>query len=426
MIENLYKTYLQSSGVSTDTRTIEKDNIWFALKGPNFNANSFADQAIEKGALAVVIDDDEYAKDDRYVVVTDVLVALQELANHHRHQLSIPVLAITGSNGKTTTKELIRDVLLKKYKVSATKGNLNNHIGVPLSLLAIDDSVEFAVIEMGANAQGEIKMLCNIAEPDFGLITNIGKAHLEGFGGIEGVFKGKTEMYDFLAKTGGKAFVNTNFEKLVEKLDQLGVDYTRYPNPGDDLVAILEKEKPQLEITAHDQKFTTTLTGGYNFSNIAVALCVGEYFGVSSEAAIKAVKSYDPDNNRSQLMKRGSNTFIMDAYNANPSSMKEALLSFDKREAQRKVIIIGDMLELGEESRKEHEGIGELTTTLSQTEVHLCGPEMEAAKSGNPKANYWDNKQDLAAFLQKQTYQNTLFLIKGSRGMSLETLLNVL
>ena len=336
MIENLYSKYLKSSGVSTDTRTIQKGNIWIALKGPNFNANKFTQQALDKGASLVVIDDPEYQLEQNTLLVEDGLLALQQLANHHRNQLNIPFLAITGSNGKTTTKELVRDVLSKKFKVHATQGNFNNHIGVPLTILQIDHSVEFAVIEMGANAQEEIRLLCEIAEPDFGLITNIGKAHLEGFGGLEGVFKGKTEMYDFLSQKHGKVFVNTNNQRLVNKLDQLGIESYSYPNTSDYLEATLLKQSPELLIDYSGDKFQTKITGSYNFENICSALCVGLYFKVEKADAIEAVSAYDPDNNRSQVIIKGSNTIIMDAYNANPSSMAEALKSFEKREEELK------------------------------------------------------------------------------------------
>ena len=426
MIEKLYSAFLQSSGVSTDTRTIQKENIWFALKGPNFNANKFAQQALDKGAGLAVIDDAEYVIGDSTFLVEDVLETLQKLANHHRKQLNIPFLGITGSNGKTTTKELIRDVLARKFKVHATQGNFNNHIGVPLTLLQIDESIEFAVVEMGANAQNEIKLLCEIAEPDFGLITNIGKAHLEGFGGIEGVFKGKTEMYDFLANSGGKAFVNTNNQRLVAKLNDLNIESKSYPNAGNDLEASLVSELPQLSISSNLGDFTTMITGGYNFENICSALCIGQYFGVEAEAAIDAVSNYDPDNNRSQIISKGTNSIILDAYNANPSSMSEAIKSFDQREADKKILIIGDMLELGEEAEHEHQVIGELTATLNFDQVHLCGPLMKSAADKNPKAHYWMEKKELAEFLDKESTSNTTILIKGSRGMSLETLLETL
>lgn len=426
MIENLYSAYLKSSGVSTDTRTIQKGNIWVALKGPNFNANKFAQQALEKGASLAVIDDPAYQLGEHTFLVEDGLEALQQLANYHRKQLNIPFLGITGSNGKTTTKELVRDVLAKKYKVHATQGNYNNHIGVPLTLLQIDSSVEFAVIEMGANAQKEIKMLCEIAEPDFGLITNIGKAHLEGFVGLEGVFKGKTEMYDFLSKRGGKAFVNTNNQRLVHKLDQLGIEAYAYPNTNDYLEAHLLEERPQLFIDYDGDTFQTKITGGYNFENICSALCIAKYFGVEKSEAIEAVAQYDPDNNRSQIIKQGTNTIIMDAYNANPSSMTEALRSFDRRAEKQKVVIIGDMLELGEESAEEHFKIGALTAELNFDSVHLCGPLMADAHRGNDKVFYWEAKESLKQYLSTHPIEDSAILIKGSRGMSLESLLDVL
>lgn len=426
MIEKLYQAYLKSTSVSTDTRTIQQGNIWFALKGPNFNANKFADLAIDKGASYVVIDDKDFVKDDRYLLVPDVLTALQQLANYHRNKLAIPFLAITGSNGKTTTKELIRDVLSKKYKVLATTGNLNNHIGVPLTLLEIDDTIEFAVIEMGANAQNEIKALCEIAQPNYGVITNIGKAHLEGFGGLEGVFKGKTEMYDFLANSNGQAFVNTNFPRLVEKLESMKIPFRRYPNDSDDLKLKLLGEKPELEIEVQGRVFTTMITGGYNAANIAAALCIGEFFGVALDDAIEAVSSYDPDNNRSQLIQIGSNRIVLDAYNANPSSMQVALSSFESREAKKRVIILGDMRELGEASESEHEQLGKLTSNIEDAEIHFCGKEIALAQKGNQDARYWDKKEKLAAYLEEKSFEETLFLIKGSRGMALETLLKSL
>lgn len=426
MIHKLYQSFLQSTGVSTDTRSIEEGNIWFALKGPNFNANKFAKQALEKGASLAVIDDPEYALGANTWLVKDGLAALQQLANYHRKQLDIPFLAITGSNGKTTTKELVRDVLAKKFKVLATKGNFNNHIGVPLTLLQIDKAVEFAVIEMGANAQEEIKWLCEIAAPDYGLITNIGKAHLEGFGGLEGVFKGKTEMYDYLAKNEGRAFVNTNNPRLVDKLNELNIPFVSYPNQGDDFRASLLSEQPQLLIEAFEETFETSIIGAYNFENICAALCVGQYFGVSPEDAMAAVAAYDPDNNRSQVIAVGGNKVILDAYNANPSSMAEAIQSFARRKAERKVLILGDMLELGEKAGQEHFALGELTKQFNFDEVHFCGPLMKAAFEANPNAKYWTDKQQLSEFLTSRDGLEATWLIKGSRGMSLESLVKVI
>lgn len=422
MINDLYRHFLASTGVSTDTRTIQKGNIWFALKGPNFNANSFAKDALSKGAGLVVVDDPSIVKGDDYFLVDDGLKALQDLANHHRRQFTIPFLGITGSNGKTTTKELVRDVLAKKYNVHATKGNLNNHIGVPLTLLSISEETELAIIEMGANKQGDIAELCAIAEPTHGLITNIGKAHLEGFGGIEGVFKGKTEMYDFISKDQGTLFINSENRQLVEKAQKSTNHLVTFSHEEDDFSAKLVQEVPQMEIGAHGTVFQAKIEGAYNFQNICAALCIGESFGVASEDAIDAVANYVPDNNRSQVLKKGSNTIILDAYNANPTSMAAALENFTSHDYARKVVILGDMLELGEETQEQHKEIGELTKRLNLDEVHFCGPHMQSALEGNEQANYWANKEVLSNALKEQPIEHAHVLIKGSRGMSLETL----
>lgn len=424
MIEQLYKHYLDSTGVSTDTRSIKKGNLWFALKGPNFNANRFADQALESGASLVVIDDPDYVKDERYFVVEDGLEALQQLGNHHRKQLNIPFIGITGSNGKTTTKELMRDVLAKKYKVHATLGNFNNHIGVPLTLLQIDDSIEVAIIEMGANKVGDIAELCAIADPTHGLITNIGKAHLEGFGGVEGVIRGKSELYHHLIKQEGVIFVNSQSEVLANIAQRRMKLPYYYPAKGDYLHAELLQSHPELKLKSEDgREVTAHLTGAFNFENMCAALCVGKYFEVAADLALEAVASYDPDNNRSQIMEKGSNTILLDAYNANPSSMTVSLNHFAESEGDYKVAILGDMFELGEDAPKEHEAIGKLTADLAFDEVHLCGKLMEFAKLGNPKAHYWSGKEALKAHLENHPLSNANVLIKGSRGMSLETLL---
>ncbi len=425
MIEQLYNLFLKSSGVSTDTRTIKKDNIWFALKGPNFNANKFADQALEKGASIVVIDDASFAKDDRYFLVEDALSALQQLATHHRCQFDIPFLGITGSNGKTTTKELVRDVLAKKYKVHATKGNLNNHIGVPLTLLEIKEGIEFAVIEMGANKQKDIEELCTIAEPNFGFITNIGKAHLEGFGGLEGVFKGKTEMYEHLAHLeNATVFVNTANERLREKANRLISKVVTFYAPVDDFHAEMKSSQPKLVMTAEGIDFESSLSGPYNFENICSALCIGKHFGVSLQDAVNAVEAYIPDNNRSQVIEKGSNTILLDAYNANPTSMSLSLENFAGQGNGRKIVFLGDMLELGEDAQMEHEAIGKLSTTLPLDEIHLVGPLMKYAAHMNPEANYWESKDELVRYLKDKPVAEAQILIKGSRGISLETILD--
>ena len=427
MIEQLYQHYLKSTGVSTDTRSVKDGNIWIALKGPNFDANKFADLALEKGAMVVVIDDPAFAKDERYFVVEDGLTALQQLGNHHRKQLDIPFIGITGSNGKTTTKELMRDVLAKKYKVHATKGNLNNHIGVPLTLLQIDETIEIAIIEMGASKVGDIAELCGIADPTHGLITNIGKAHLEGFGGVEGVIRGKSELYYHLILRDGAVFVNSQSEVLSNIAKRRMKSPFYYPAKGDYLHAELLESQPSLKLrTEEGSEVTTHLTGAYNFENICAALCVGKYFEVDANLALDAVASYNPDNNRSQVLESGTNTILLDAYNANPSSMSASLKHFAGKEAKYKVAILGDMFELGEDAPKEHEAIGKLTAELDLDEVHLCGKLMAFGKLGNPKAHYWSDKEALKAYLQSHAINNSAIMIKGSRGMRLETLLESL
>ncbi|MBO6662387.1 MAG: UDP-N-acetylmuramoyl-tripeptide--D-alanyl-D-alanine ligase [Roseivirga sp.] len=426
MIEQLYQTFLKSTGVSTDTRTIQDGNIWVALKGPNFNANKFAQQALESGAMAVVVDDPEFANNDQCILVEDGLEALQKLANHHRRQFKIPVLGITGSNGKTTTKELVRDVLAKKFNVLATKGNLNNHIGVPLTLLGLNSDIEFAIIEMGANHQKEIAALSSIAEPEFGLITNIGKAHLEGFGGLEGVFKGKTELYEFISARKGKLFVNSRNERLLKKAHALVDEVYTYPEEGDYFHAKLVSNKPNVKLKSDSGKLTSTNLGGeYNFENMCAALCIGRYFGVEEDDALEAIAAYQSDNNRSQLLKRDSNTIFLDAYNANPTSMSLSLQNFASEEGY-KVAILGDMFELGDEAQQEHYAIGELSTTLSIDLVIFCGKLMEAAHRANPDSLYFESKSGLASFLTANKRTDTSYLVKGSRGMSLESLVELL
>uniref|UniRef100_UPI004048C2EC UDP-N-acetylmuramoyl-tripeptide--D-alanyl-D- alanine ligase n=2 Tax=Roseivirga sp. TaxID=1964215 RepID=UPI004048C2EC len=425
-IISLYEKFKKSTGVCTDTRKIEKGNLFFALKGPNFNANKLAAQALELGASCAVIDDIEFDKDERYILVEDGLIALQQLANYHRKQLSIPIIGITGSNGKTTTKELTRNVLSTKFKVLATKGNLNNHIGVPLTLLSIDDTIEIAIIEMGANHVGEIAALCLIAEPSHGLITNIGKAHLEGFGGIEGVIRGKSEMYHWLIEHDGVIFVNSQNE-ILSNIAQRRIKHPiYYPAKGDFLNLNLIEAKPEIVFEdEHGNRTKTSLSGAYNFENMATALCVGKYFRVEMHEAKLAVANYIPDNNRSQIMKKGTNTIIMDAYNANPTSMKAALENLALMNGT-KIAILGDMFELGPESAQEHGLVGNQTAGLGLEQVIFCGENMKAAAETNPNALYFQNKNGLNEYLKTQTWNDKTILLKGSRGMGLESLLEYL
>ncbi|MFM9985088.1 MAG: UDP-N-acetylmuramoyl-tripeptide--D-alanyl-D-alanine ligase, partial [Flavobacteriales bacterium] len=350
MLKRIFDQFLKSHKVSTDTRKIEKDSIFFALKGAQFNGNEFAVKALEAGAALAVVDEPVGADHPLIVQVEDALLALQDLAREYRRTLDIPFLAITGSNGKTTTKELVREVLAKKYRVHATHGNLNNHIGVPLTLLSIPPDCQFAIVEMGANHQREIAGYCQYAEPDFGLITNMGKAHLEGFGGVEGVKKGKKELYDYVQEHRGLLFVNTELENLKETSE--GMRRLEYGFQTGDFKLQLITESPVVSYFYKDSEseseVNTHLAGAYNLYNIASAIVVGRYFGVETAAIHHAIGSYLPDNNRSQLTKTQRNTVIMDAYNANPSSMEHALISLSNQEHAAKYFVIGDMRELGE------------------------------------------------------------------------------
>ncbi|MES2591657.1 MAG: UDP-N-acetylmuramoyl-tripeptide--D-alanyl-D-alanine ligase [Bacteroidota bacterium] len=428
MIEDLYNHFLKYPVICTDTRDIKPNSIFFALKGDNFNANKFAEQALNSGCSLAVIDDAEYKKDNRFFVVDDVLFTLQALANHHRKQLTIPVISITGTNGKTTSKELVNAVLSQKYNVLATKGNLNNHIGVPLTLLNISKEHEIAIIEMGANHQGEIAMLCKIAEPDFGMITNIGKAHLEGFGGYEGVVKAKSEMYHYIKEKGGKLFVNTDnplLNKLSEGINKItfgtsiNTDFAGLFVESNPFVKLKFKAKDDIQNIADKPTVLTQLVGNYNFENIIAAACIGHYFKVSEAQIQQGLEGYVPSNNRSQVMKTQYNTLLLDAYNANPSSMNAAIENFAQMEQTNKMVILGDMLELGDDSKKEHDAIVNLLNNKKITNVILVGPFfMESGKLIN--ATTFSNSDEAAGYLKKNSVKNTTILIKGSRGIKLE------
>lgn len=424
MTEKLYDKFRNCSGISTDTRQIKDGNIFFALKGPNFNANQFADEAIEKGASWVVIDDESYQSDPRHILVDNVLKALQELAIYHRNRLKIPVIGITGSNGKTTTKELINCVLAAKYKTLATTGNLNNHIGVPLTVLSVNEQTEVAIIEMGANKQGDIKELCDIANPTHGIITSIGKAHIEGFGSLEGVLKTKTELFDHLLKNNGKVFINSTnriFANMVRRFEKPVL----YPGEKDFYHVELVKSDPYVAYKSESGEIVdTNLIGSYNFNNIAAALCIGKFFGVDEKASNRAVAGYVPSNMRSQVIIKGNNTIIIDAYNANPGSMEAALNTLSGMPEKRKVAILGDMLELGNITEEEHANIGRLADTLNLDEVYLCGVLMAFAHAANRNARYFRDKQHLEEFLDTRKFENTAILVKASRGMQLETVTN--
>lgn len=421
-IEKLYEIYLESRGICTDSRKLEKGNLFFALKGPNFNGNKFAQKVLEEGALAVVIDEKEYSlEDEKYILVEDALQALQQLATHHREQLNIPVIGITGSNGKTTSKELIHAVLAKKYKVFATSGNLNNHIGVPLSLLSIKNIHEIAIIEMGANHIGEIASYCKIAQPTHGLITNIGKAHIGEFGGFENIIIGKSELFDFLKKNDGVPFINTQDAVLKNMLKRFSNAVT-FPSEGDDLELKPEKGTAFLRYSTEGfSHIETHLVGQFNYLNVAAALCIGKYFEVPMEKAIEATQEYFPENMRSQMIKTDNYTIILDAYNANPDSMELAIKSLSAIENTESVVILGDMLELGDTSELEHEKLGEITVDLGISKRYYCGKQIQAASKIDNFGKYFETKDQLIEHLTtKPLKKGSTILIKGSRKNALE------
>ena len=425
-IENLYSKFLETRKVSTDTRQIESGSIFFALKGPNFNANAFAAEALQKGAKYAVIDDASFAKNEQYIVVKDGLEALQDLARHYRKQLTIPVIGLTGSNGKTTSKELLHAVLSKKFKTFATKGNLNNHIGVPLSILSIDASIEIAVIEMGANHLGEIALLSSIANPTHGFITNIGKAHIGTFGGFENIIRGKSELYHHLITRNGVVFINSQ-NTILHNMAKRFAKPIFYPQTGDYYTCSLVSADPLVKVTAENgEEIQTQLVGAYNFENIATALCIGKFFGVDPSTANQAIADYLPSNMRSQIMQKGSNTIILDAYNANPSSMQAAIDNLANMKADKKIAIVGDMFELEEEAEAEHSAIGKLLAEKKFSEVYLCGNLMRSAAMQIPSAKYFEKKESLLNELKATPITNATVLVKASRGIGLESVVEFL
>ena len=425
-IQSLYLNFLScKQQVTTDTRKISKGCIFFALKGANFNGNTFAREALQQGASYVVVDDGSVVETEQYILVDDVLTALQQLANYHRKQLSIPVIGITGSNGKTTTKELVYAVLSRKYNTQYTQGNLNNHIGVPLTLLSITDQHEMAVVEMGANHQKEIDMLCRIAEPDFGIITNIGKAHLEGFGGIEGVKKGKGELYKYLKEKTGTVFLHGDDEVLADLAKENNkisygtkklYDVVGKCNAVGLFVELAWCTRYKATELKNAPYITTHLVGSYNYNNALCAACVGDFFKVDELLINEALQDYVPTNNRSQLQKTANNTLILDYYNANPSSMRVAIENFCNTIATAKMLVLGDMLELGEESVAEHQSIIDLLKEKGLDDYLLVGPLFYSLQQ---EKSFVTSKQ-AEVFLQAHPVKNKTILIKGSRGIALE------
>ena len=436
---DLYKIYQKHPLISTDTRKIAPGSLFFALKGDKFDANTFAEQAVAAGAAYAIIDNPDYNKGEQYVLVDDVLSALQDLARYHRRQLTIPVIGLTGTNGKTTTKELINSVLSQHFNTYATEGNLNNHIGVPLTILSINSSHEAAVIEMGANHQKEIELLCTISQPTHGLITNVGKAHLEGFGGAEGVKKGKGELYDYLKASNAITFVNSDSADLMVMQHARSLkNVTFYGSIDlDNLVSgQLIENSPYLTLqwtdnsTGKSYEVKSQLTGAYNLDNILAAICIGVYFKLTAEQINAGISGYQPKNNRSQITKTATNTLICDYYNANPSSMAVAIENIGKIEAKHKVLVLGDMFEMGPESAVEHEAIIKKALETPVDERIFIGGEFYQAKESIDHGpwtidKFYPTAEDAIAGLKANPIKNATVLIKGSRGMALERLVEL-
>ena len=420
-IEQIHSLFLSCNTVCTDTRKLQENDIFFALKGDNFNGNTYAKKALELGAKYAIIDDETCVVNSKTILVEDTLKTLQNLASFHRLYIGAPIIALTGSNGKTTTKELINTVLSKKYNTTATIGNLNNHIGVPLTLLSMTTDTEIGIVEMGANHQKEIDFLCAIAKPDYGYITNFGKAHLEGFGGIEGVIKGKSEMYDYLISNQKNIFVNINDSIQVEKTKN-GKIFTFGNTSEANIIVNFTEAKPFVKCLYHNLEIKSQLIGDYNFNNIAIAITIGNYFKVTNSDIKTAVESYLPTNNRSQIIQKNTNKIILDAYNANPTSMNAALLNFEKQSGY-KIAILGDMFELGNEAKQEHQNISNLAVSLNIDKIIFVGENFHESKIKSNKASQFKTYTDFKTHFNLSKIDNAILLIKGSRGMALERVL---
>ncbi|GIR11469.1 MAG: UDP-N-acetylmuramoyl-tripeptide--D-alanyl-D-alanine ligase [Cryomorphaceae bacterium] len=424
MITDLYDRYLQNPKICTDTRKITLGCLFFALKGPHFNGNEFAKEALNKGASYAIVDDEFYVTDDRYILVKDSLTTLQDLARFHRNQLKCKILGITGSNGKTTSKELCLHVLKKKYNTMATLGNLNNHIGVPLSILSITSDTEIAIIEMGANHINEIEFLCGIAKPDYGVITNVGKAHLEGFGSLEGVLKGKTELYRYLATKNAPVFVKDNDYKLIDKIPEECRIIRFGELKNSNYIIQYNGAQPFVNVLLNEIQIQSQLIGDYNFDNIALSIAVGMEFGVESIDIKEGIESYVSSNNRSQIKKTNTNTILLDAYNSNPMSLKKAIQNLENIKHENKIIILGDMFELGEETNIEHQKIIDQCLKSGVSNVFLVGKIFNAIN--NSSYTSFDNIENLITLLKTQSIEDAFVLIKGSRGMKLEQVVDYL
>lgn len=422
IIETIYKHYKRNYQLTTDSRAVESGMIYIALRGDRFDGNEFAQQALDSGASLVVLDNEAYySNDDRVILVDDTLDTLQLLAAHHRQALNIPVIALTGSNGKTTTKELMNVALSTKYNVHATTGNFNNHIGVPLTILQATPLHDLMIVEMGANHIDEIWDLCKIASPDVGLITNIGKAHLDGFGGYEGVIKAKSEMYQHLKNKGGSIIYNEDDELLVQLVEDYIPSIPYSPKIDFDLV----RAYPILSFQYENKEFDSKLVGGYNLSNIAAAVAVGTVMECTTLDMLEAICNYIPSNNRSQAISKGGIDFVLDAYNANPSSMELSIQGFGESSFESKVLILGDMLELGSESRIEHQKTIVQCTQLTNVEVLFVGPIFKTFEKNNPRFKFFSKVDEIMPLIPKLSKGTNCF-VKGSRGIRLEKVLDAL
>ena len=423
-IQQLYNLYNQSFKVTTDTRADLENSIFFALKGDNFNGNSFAEKALEKGANFAVVDEKEYQTNPKIILVDNVLKTLQNLATYHRKQLSIPIISLTGSNGKTTTKELISAVLKQKFNCTATKGNLNNHIGVPLTLLSMTPKTEIGVVEMGANHPKEIEFLCNIALPDYGYITNFGKVHLEGFVNLEGVIQAKTEMYRHLKQHDKSVFINTNDKTQIEKSNtnqriSFGTESADFP------VSFISAD-PFVNVKFKNTTVHSKLIGKYNFSNMAAAIAIGQFFEVADAKIKEAIEYYIPSNNRSQIIQKKSTKIILDAYNANPNSMEVALENLSQLSDKTKIAILGDMFEIGENSLLEHQNVANLLQKLNLQKAYLIGSNFSKIELKKSNIEQFNSFEDFKNNFDNTFCKEATVLIKASRGMALERVVDLL
>jgi UDP-N-acetylmuramoyl-tripeptide--D-alanyl-D-alanine ligase len=422
-LEDLYAIYTSYNSICTDSRKLKKNDLFFALKGESFNGNTFAKKALIQGASFCVIDDSRLAgRSHKYILVDDVLETLQKLASYHRNTFNFPIIALTGSNGKTTTKELIYNVLSSTHKVNATKGNLNNHIGVPLTLLSFEKNLDYGIVEMGANHQKEIEFLVSIVRPDYGIITNFGKAHLEGFGSVEGVIKGKSELYDYLKTHRKTIFINTEDSQQLNQIGNYKHIVTFGFKENNHSCVTFENANPFVRIHYNNTSIDSQLIGDYNFGNIAAAIAIGEHFNISPSNIQKAIASYKPTNNRSEIIEKNSNKIILDAYNANPTSMLAALRSFKQLDSDNKFLFIGDMFELGKATELEHQAITDFVERHFKSNVYLIGEHFFKTKTKDSTTKF-SSFAHLKSELHNLSIKNATLLIKGSRGMALERIL---